>query len=81
MRGQIGIKLLVGLDDYLLENNRAMHATLTDLNLAPEYSEVLGTRHDLPRLSAWLGTDGLEFAVKHFAMSRGADLPITPMAR
>jgi hypothetical protein len=44
-----------------------MHATLTELNLAHEYWEIPGIQHDLPRLSAWLGSDGLEFAVRHFA--------------
>lgn len=68
LRGQVAMKLLVGLDDYLLENNRAMHASLTELNLAHEYAEIPGVRHDLPRLSAWLGTGGLEFAVKHFTL-------------
>ena len=51
---------------YLLENNRAMHATLTELNLAHEYWDIPGIKHDLRRLSAWLGTDGLQFAVRHF---------------
>ena len=51
---------------YLLENNRAMHATLTELNLAHEYWEIPGIKHDLPRLSAWIGSDGLQFAVRHF---------------
>ena len=46
-----------------------MHATLTELNLAHEYWEIPGIRHDLPRLSAWLGSDGLQFAVRHFAGS------------
>ncbi|MGP8237189.1 MAG: SGNH/GDSL hydrolase family protein, partial [Limisphaerales bacterium] len=31
------------------------------------YWEIPGVKHDLPRLSAWLGSDGLEFAVRHFA--------------
>jgi endo-1,4-beta-xylanase len=66
IRGRVAIKLLVGLDDYLLENNRAMHATLTELNLAHEYWEIAGIKHDLPRLSAWIGSDGLQFAVRHF---------------
>jgi enterochelin esterase-like enzyme len=73
VRGALGIKMLVGLDDYLLENNRSLHATLTELQLPHEYSEIPGTRHDLPRLSAWIGADGLEFAVKHFAMSTAKD--------
>ncbi len=30
-----------------------MHATLTELNLAHEYWEIPGIKHDLPRLSAW----------------------------
>ena len=51
---------------YLLENNRAMHATLTELNPAHEYWEIPGIKHDLPRLSAWIGSDGLQFAVRHF---------------
>jgi len=69
VRGRVAIKLLVGLDDGLLENNRAMHATLTELNLAHEYWEIPGIKHDLPRLSAWLGSDGLQFAVRHFGSS------------
>lgn len=66
IRDRIGIKMLVGLDDYLLENNRALHATLTELTIPHEYSEIPGVKHDLPRLSAWLGSAGLEFAVKYF---------------
>lgn len=69
VRGRVAIKLLVGLDDPLLDNNRAMHAALTELNLAHEYWEIPGIKHDLPRLSAWLGADGLQFAVRHFAAS------------
>jgi S-formylglutathione hydrolase FrmB len=71
VRGRVTIKLLVGLDDYLLENNRSMHATLTELNLAHEYWEIPGIKHDLPRLSAWIGSDGLQFAVRHFG--RGSE--------
>jgi S-formylglutathione hydrolase FrmB len=67
VRNRLAIKLLVGLDDYLLENNRAMHATLTELNLVHEYWEIPGIKHDLPRLSAWLGSDGLQFAARHFS--------------
>ncbi len=66
IRNRVAIKMLVGLDDSLLENNRSMHATLTELNLAHQYWEIPGVKHDLPRLSAWLGSDGLEFAVSHF---------------
>jgi len=66
VRNRVAVKMLVGLDDYLLENNRWMHATLTELNLVHEYWEIAGIKHDLPRLSAWLGTDGLQFAVRHF---------------
>ncbi len=69
VRNRVAIKMLVGLEDSLLENNRSMHATLTELNLAHEYWEIPGIRHDLPRLSAWLGSDGLQFAVRHFAAS------------
>ena len=65
-RNRLAIKMLVGLDDYLLENNRSLHETLTGLDLAHEYWEIPGIKHDLPRLSAWLGTDGLQFAVRHF---------------
>ncbi|MGO8698038.1 MAG: alpha/beta hydrolase [Limisphaerales bacterium] len=67
VRNRVAIRMLVGLDDSLLENNRAMHATLTELNLPHEYWEIPGVKHDLPRLSTWLGSDGLEFAVRHFA--------------
>ena len=66
-RNRLAIKMLVGLDDYLLENNRSLHETLTGLDLAHEYWEIPGIKHDLPRLSAWLGTDGLQFAVRHFS--------------
>jgi S-formylglutathione hydrolase FrmB len=66
-RNRLAIKMLVGLDDYLLENNRSMHETLTELNLAHEYWEIPGIKHDLPRLSAWLGSEGLQFAVRHFS--------------
>jgi endo-1,4-beta-xylanase len=66
VRNHVGIRLLVGLDDYLLENNRSMHSTLTELNLVHEYWEIPGIKHDLPRLSAWIGSDGLQFAVRHF---------------
>ena len=51
---------------YLLENNRAMHATLTEVNLAHAYWEIPGIKHDLPCLSAWIGLGGLPFAVRHF---------------
>jgi hypothetical protein len=30
------------------------------------YWEIPGIKHDLPRLSAWIGSDGLQFAVRHF---------------
>jgi acetyl esterase/lipase len=66
VRDRVAIKMLVGLDDYLLENNRSMHATLTEFNLPHEYWEIPGIKHDLPRLSAWLGAEGLEFAARHF---------------
>ena len=69
VRNRVAIKMLVGLEDSLLENNRSMHATLTEMNLAHEYWEIPGIRHDLPRLSAWLGSDGLQFAARHFAGS------------
>jgi hypothetical protein len=69
IRHRMGIKMLVGLDDYLLENNRALHGTLSELNIPHEYSELPGIKHDLPRLSAWLGSAGLEFAVKYFDKS------------
>jgi S-formylglutathione hydrolase FrmB len=77
IRNRLGIKMLVGMDDSLLENNRALHAALTQLNLAHEYSEIPGIQHDLPKLSAWLGTAGLEFAARHFASSaaRSAKAP------
>lgn len=66
IRGRLGIMMFVGLDDYLLENNRALHATLTEANLPHLYWEIPGIKHDLPRLSAWLGTAGLQFAARHF---------------
>ncbi len=66
IRNRVAIKMLVGLDDSLLENNRSMHATLTELNLAHQYWEIPGIKHDLPRLSSWLGSDGLQFAASHF---------------
>jgi S-formylglutathione hydrolase FrmB len=69
VRNRLGIKMLVGLDDGLLENNRALHRTLTELNLAHEYSEIPGIKHDLPKLSEWLGAAGLEFATKYFLLS------------
>ncbi|HEY5913241.1 MAG TPA: alpha/beta hydrolase-fold protein, partial [Verrucomicrobiae bacterium] len=74
VRERIGIMMLVGLDDYLLENNRTLHATLTELNLPHQYWEVPGTKHDLPRLSAWLGTAGLQFSARHFAPLNGQAL-------
>jgi S-formylglutathione hydrolase FrmB len=74
IRDRLGIKMLVGLDDYLLENNRALHATLTELNLPHEYWEIPGIKHDLPRLAAWLGIDGLQFAARHFAPANGESL-------
>jgi S-formylglutathione hydrolase FrmB len=67
VRNKVGIKMLVGLDDSLLENNRALHASLTELNLVHEYWEIPGIRHDLLRLSTWLGDTGLQFAARHFA--------------
>ncbi len=78
VRERLGIMMLVGLDDYLLENNRALHATLTELNLPHLYWEIPGIRHDLPRLSAWLGTAGLQFAATHFAPLNGQSLGSTP---
>lgn len=66
IRNWVAIKMLVGLDDYLLENNRSMHARLTELNLVHEYWEIPGIKHDLPRLSAWLRSEGLRFAANHF---------------
>jgi esterase/lipase superfamily enzyme len=68
IRGRVAIKILVGLDDYLLENNRSMHAKLTELNLPHQYWEIPGIKHDLPRLSAWLGSDGLQFAASQFEL-------------
>ncbi|MBI3416336.1 MAG: hypothetical protein HY043_13660 [Verrucomicrobia bacterium] len=73
VRGQLGIKLFVGNEDFLLEPNRKMHAALTDAGLPHEYDEVPAIKHDLRRLSEWIGSDGLEFAVKHFAMSTAKD--------
>jgi endo-1,4-beta-xylanase len=70
IRGRIGIKMLVGLEDYLLENNRALHASLTELNLQHEYWEIPGIQHDLTRLSTWIGHGGLLFAVRHFSVER-----------
>jgi acetyl esterase/lipase len=75
VRNRVAIKMFVGLEDPLLANNRSMHATLTELNLAHEYWEVPGIRHDLPRLSAWLGSDGLQFAVRHFGGSAAESAP------
>ena len=67
VRNRVAIKMLVGLDDYLLSNNRSMHATLTELNLLHEYWEIPGIKHDLPRLSEWIGSAGLQFAARHFS--------------
>jgi S-formylglutathione hydrolase FrmB len=69
VRSRVAIRMLVGLDDYLLEVNRAMHATLTELNLVHEYWEIAGIKHDLPRLSAWIGPEGLQFAVRRFGQA------------
>ncbi len=73
LRGRLGIKLLVGLDDPLLADNNALHNTLDELFLLHQYDEVPRVRHDLPRLAAWLGSDGLEFAVEHFAAASAPD--------
>ncbi len=73
VRGRLGIKLLVGSEDSLLDANRRMHAALTGAGLPHEYDEVPGIKHDLRRLSEWIGSDGLEFAVKHFASSTAKD--------
>lgn len=73
VRGRVGIKLLVGSEDVLLEANRKMHAVLDGAGLPHEYDEVPGIKHDLRRLSEWIGSDGLEFAVKHFASSTAKD--------
>jgi esterase/lipase superfamily enzyme len=70
VRNRVGIKMLMGLDDPLLEDNRSVHDRLTEQNLAHEYWEIPGIWHDLLRLRAWLGSDGLQFAVRHFAASR-----------
>lgn len=70
LRGKLGIKMLVGEFDFHLTNNRAMHQALVDAKLDHEFSEVPDTKHDLKRLSQWIGSDGLEFAVKHFASAR-----------
>ncbi len=78
VRERLGIMMLVGLDDYLLENNRALHATLTEANLPHLYWEIPGIKHDLPRLSAWLGTAGLQFAAGHFAPHNGQSLGSAP---
>ena len=51
--------------EYRLEDNRAMYASLTELNLAHDYWVIPGIKLDLPRLSAWIGSDGLQFAVRH----------------
>lgn len=74
VKGRLGIKLLVGTEDFLLEHNRQMHATLEAAGLEHEYSEVAGVKHDLGKLSHWLGSDGLEFAVKHFPFTSNPDL-------
>ncbi len=66
IRNRVAIKMLVGLDDYLLEANRLMHAKLTEVDLVHQYWEIPGIKHDLPRLSAWLESDGLQFAAGHF---------------
>jgi enterochelin esterase-like enzyme len=70
LRGKIGIKIVIGSLDGHVTNNRAMHQALTDLKLDHEFSEVPESGHDIRRLSMWLGSDGLEFAVKHFASAR-----------
>ncbi len=44
------------------------------------YWEIPGIRHDLPRLSAWLGSDGLQFAARHFAASGAKDAPTSARA-
>jgi S-formylglutathione hydrolase FrmB/lysophospholipase L1-like esterase len=80
VRNKVAIKMLVGLDDSLLENNRALHATLTELNLVHEYWEIPGIRHDLPRLSAWLGDSGLQFAARHWAGSESKPVQGKPQS-
>jgi enterochelin esterase-like enzyme len=72
VRGRLGIKLLVGSDDFLLPNNRLFKQALEEAGLAHEYTEIPGIQHDLPKLAAWLGFASLEFAVKHFGISRDA---------
>jgi endo-1,4-beta-xylanase len=66
VRDRVAIQMLVGLDDSLLENNRWMHRTLTQLNLQHQYWEIPGVKHDISQISAWIGTAGLQFAASHF---------------
>lgn len=61
VRGRLGIKMVVGTGDFLLADNRRLHALLDELKIPHAYEEVDGVKHDLPRLSAHVGARGVAF--------------------
>jgi enterochelin esterase-like enzyme len=70
---QLGILLICGLQDGLLEGSRKLHRALEEKKAAFEHVELPGCGHDLPMLASEVGPAGLEFAVCHFRMSKAAD--------
>jgi hypothetical protein len=49
-----------------------------EMNLPRQYWEIPGIKHDLPRLAAWFGVDGLQFAARHFAPANGQSPGASP---
>ncbi|MDX2019480.1 MAG: alpha/beta hydrolase-fold protein [Deltaproteobacteria bacterium] len=68
--GKLAIRMIVGTNDHLISENRAMHALLDQLKIPHQYEEVEGVAHELGKLATHMGSAALELAV-----SQGEPLP------
>jgi acetyl esterase/lipase len=74
IRGRTLVRVFVGDQDRLLENNRRYHALLDELGIAHEFTVVPGAEHSYDDKVQWLGLG--HFAFWAAAFERAADRPV-----
>ena len=71
IRGIVGIRLVIGSEDFSLEGSRLARKRLDELKIPHEYQLVDGVKHNIRDLYRETGHDGLRFHQKWFGHDAG----------
>lgn len=71
IRGKLGIRMLIGTEDFSLEGSHEAQNRLAELNIPHEYQLIGGVKHNIRELYLREGVRGLRFHERWFARASG----------